>query len=538
MRKVGILLLLCAGAATGITPDERTLARQGIEPTSKSLRRYLRALKPDEATTERIERLIRRLGSGDPAARDHAMRELMRLGSAPAAALERAVHAEEPEVRRWAIVLLESAEGRRTAEVLYSVFRVIRAREILGMTAEILNVIPLADDTHVRRAAIAALIATARAEDLPMLLESATRGEPETRMACFSAIRKLSGDKAKPVLREALRSSAARVRFAAAFELANLGDRTALPVLVELLDAEDEWIRYRAANTLRSIAGRTLGYSAGRTRDKRAPATRKWRDWLAGEGARIQWQTPLKWFAIERERTLVAVYSGGKVIELDDDGKEVWSVKGLRNPWAVRGLPDGHRLISLYSDKVVYEYDERGERIWESNRLPGNISGVDRLPNGNILVALGTTNGQLMEISREKKIVWKLTLKGRPVSARVLRNGNILVALHDGGAVVEVDREGRVQWRVKNLKQPYSAERLPNGNVLVASYGGQRIAEFDRDGALVWEKRSLPGLYTAKRLPDGSTLYADKASVVRCNANGDITWRKPIPGNYLYIDRY
>jgi len=522
----------------GITPDERTLARHGLEPTPDSLRRYLRALKPDEATSARIERLIVRLGSGDPAARDHAMRELMRLGSAPIAALERAVDAEQPEVRRWAILLLESAERRRTGEVLYSVFRVIRARKIVGMTAEILHVIPLTGDAHVRREATAALIATAREEDLSLLLNSATRGEPETRMACFAAIRNLSGDKAKPVLREALRSAAPRVRLAAAFELANLGERETLPVLVELLDAKDEWIRYRAAGTLRSIAGQTLGYSAGLATDQRAPGARKWQEWLAREGQRVQWQTPLKWFATERGRTLVAVYSGGKVIELDDQGKEVWSVSGLRNPWAVRGLPDGHRLISPYSDNVVYEYDERGKRIWQSDRLAGSISSVDRLPNGNILVAIGTNNGQLMEISREKKIVWKLTLKGRPVSARVLRNGNFLVALHNSAEVVEIDRKGRVQWRVKNLKQPYSAERLANGNVLVACYGGQRIAEFDRDGALVWEKRTVRGLYTAKRLPDGSTLYADQKAVIRCNASGEVTWRKAIPGNYLYIDRY
>jgi len=538
MRRAALLILLCAPAASGLTPDERTLARHGLEPTRASIGKYLRSLRPDDAQRTRIDSLIAQLASRVPAERDHAARELMRLGSAAVVALERAARHEEPEVRRQATLLLEATDSRQTAEVLYAVFRVIRSRAITGLATEVMLVIPVAADAHVRREARGALVVTARPEDLGLLLHSAAEGDPITRMACFAALRKLGGKKAIPVLRAALGSDSDRVRLAAAFELANLGERESLPALIDLLDAPDEWIRFRAVATLRSIAQRSHGYVAGVAAAQRAPAVIRWRKWLADGGAKAEWQTPLRWFTTHRGRTLVAIYGGGKVVEFDDEGNVVWTVEGLSNPWAVRGLPSGHRLISSYSGKLIYEYDARGERVWQSDRLPGNIGGIDQLANGNIIAAVGTTQGQLLEISRAKKIVWKLPLDGRPVSVRALAGGNLLVALYDAGSVVEIDRVGRVQWRVKGIKQPYSADRLPNGNVLVACYGDQRIAEFDRDGALVWEQRNIAGVYSAERLADGSLLYADKAAVHCLRPDGKPLWSKPLPGNYLYIDRY
>lgn len=537
MLRVGLVILWCAAATFAVTPDERTLARQGIEPNHESIARYLQSLFPDDAKRDRIERLVALLGSRDPAARDHAVRELMRLGPTPLAALERAAKSEKPEVRRQARMLLESADRHRTAETLFSVFRVIRARKISGLVPELLRVIPIATDSHVRHEARGALVASARTEDLDLLVRTAADGDPLARMACFAAIREVGGDQAPPILRKALTASSEAVRLAAAFELANLGDRKALAVLVELLGSPNEWIRYRAVATLRAIARKSLGYAAGAPRGKRTPKVQAWRDWLAKDGKTVRWETPLRWFAVERGRTLVATYTAGKVVEFDDDGKVVWSVTGIRNPWAVRGLPNGHRLLSSYSDNVVYEYDAAGKRIWTSERLPGNVCGIDRLANGNIVVAISSAN-QILEIARDKKIVSKIAVDGNPVSVRALSGGNLLVALHGAGKVVEIDREGRVKWRAQGFRQPYSAKRLPSGNVLVASYGGQRIVECDRSGTVVWERRKIAGIYTAERLPDGSLIFADKAAVYRYRADGEMQWRRPLPGSYLYLDRY
>ncbi|MHC4952893.1 MAG: HEAT repeat domain-containing protein [Planctomycetota bacterium] len=538
MRRTGAALLLTASVLLGMTPDERTLARHGLEPNRESLGRYLRLIHPDDALRERVDDLIRGLGDARATTREFAMRELMRLDSAPVAALERAAKNDDPEVRRRARYLLETARSRLKAEVLYSVFRVIAARKIAGLAPEVLRAIPLAQDSYVRRAAQEALLATVRQADLPMLLKSATGGDPETRMASLAAMRKVRGKAAAPVLRAALRAPSGRVRLTAAAELANLGDRAALPVLVALLESHDAWVRFRTVATLRAICGHAFGYSAGSEPNRRAAATRKWRDWLERNGATIEWKTPLKTRDVGLGRTLVAVYSDAKVIEFDDNGKIVWTVAGIRNPWAVRGLPTGHRLITHYSENRVAEYDTFGKQVWISDKLPGTVSSVDQARNGNVLVAIGYTRNEILEIGRDKSIVRRITLAGKPVCARALPDGHLLVTLNEAGSVVEIDDTGRILWEVKGLNQPYSAERLPNGNVLVACFGSGRIAEFDRDGVLVWEKRNIRNVYTAERFADGSNLYGDAKGVHHYSADGTLRWQKVLTGDYIYIDRY
>jgi len=538
MGRLAIFVLLGAGVALAENPDERTLARHEIQPTYESIGKYLRSLYPDEAELARIERLVEQLGAPRAAVREFAVEELLRAGSAAAGALKRATEHDEPGVRLRAMRLLEAANENRRAEVLYCVFRTIRGREIFGLIPEIINVMPLAVDVHVRREAREALLTTARTDDLALLLRTAAEGVPTARMACFAAIRTLGGDEARRVLREAARTGSTRIRFAAAFELANLGDRAALPVLVELLGASQEWIRYRANAVLEAIAGKSFGFHSGAAEKKRAAAILGWRAWLAGEGRTAKWTTPLKWLTTARGRTLVATYTNHKVHELNDSGEVVWTVTDVRTPWAVRGLADGHRLISSYSDNVVYEYDEAGKRIWQSGRLRGNITGLDRLPNGNVIVAIGTGKSELIEITRNGAVGPTIPLKGRPVSVRALPNGNLLVALSDAGAVVEVDPKGREVWRLDGLSKPYNADRLANGNVLIACYVGKRIAEYDRDKALVWERGGIRGLYCAEGLSDGSILFADKTAVHRQWRGGESIWSKPFAGNYLYIDRY
>ena len=538
MRRLAALLFLALATARGADPDEATLARSGIEPTRDSIAEYLRSIQPTETQRRHIDQLVEQLASPRTSVRDFAVQELLEYGVAASDALRRATEHDEPGVRYKALRLLEVADRDRTAETLYSVFRVTRAREIVGLAPEIVAAMPIAVDEHVRREARAALLVTARPEDLALLLRTAAEGEPHARMACFAAIRRLGGDSARRVLREATRSESTRIRFAAAFELANMGDSDALPVLVGLLEAEDEWIRFRADAVLRAIAGQSVGFSAGAPVAKRAAATRLWRDWVKAEGKRAKWVVPLKWFTSSRGRTLVATYTNNKVHEIDDQGNLMWTVSDIRTPWAVRGLADGHRLLSSYTDNVVYEYDAAGKRIWQSDRLPANITGLDRLANGNVIVAISSGEHQLLEIARNKSIAARVPLKARPVAVRALPNGNLLVTFHDQGSVAEVDRKGREVWRVDNLKRPYSADRLPSGNVLVACYVGRRIVEFDRDGAVVWERRGIHGLYAADALGDGSIVFADKSAVHRVRRGGEKIWSKPFAGNYLYIDRY
>jgi len=531
-------VLLIAVASLAQTPDERTLARNGLKPTRESLGQFLRSMAPDPQAQALIEEYISDLGAAQATRRELAMRELMRMRVASIAALERAVDDDEPEVRRRARALLDHARQRLPEEVLYCVLRTIHTRKITGLAAEVLGTLPLAGDPYLRRAAHTALAATARPADLPLLMRAATEGATETRLASFAAIGNLRGKQAAPFLRGALKSPSGRVRYTAAHELANLNERAALPVLVELLDSPDEWVRFRAVSSLRSVAGNAFGYSAPASQKSRIAATQRWRDWHAAHGATARWKTPLRIHARAVGRTLVAVYSKHRVIEFDDRGNVTWTLDKIKNPWAVRGLPDGHRLITRFSENIVTEYDANGKRIWQSAKLPGNVTSVDRLSNGNILVALGSNQNRIAEIGRDSKQIWSLEFDGQPVCARQLPGDRLLVTLQKTGRVIEIDRTGRVLWELNGLKMPYNATRMPNGNVLVATFGGKRVSEFDRDGKLVWEKTGVANLYTAARLPDGSTIYGDNTGLHRLDAKGKQVWHHEVANDYLFIDRY
>ena len=227
MLRVGGCLLIFALVSLPQTPDERTLARNGLQPTRASLGQFLRTLVPDPQTQTLIEEYISDLGAPQAALRELAMRELMRMRDAPIPALERALDADEPEVRRRARALLDRARTRLPEEVLYCVLRTIHTHRIAGLTAEILGAAPLARDPHLRRAAHAALATTARPADLPLLMRAATEGADEARMASLAAIGKLRGNDAVPFLRAALKSPSSRVRYKAAHEKANLNERAA-----------------------------------------------------------------------------------------------------------------------------------------------------------------------------------------------------------------------------------------------------------------------------------------------------------------------
>jgi hypothetical protein len=71
-----------------------------------------------------------------------------------------------------------------------------------------------------------------------------------------------------------------------------------------------------------------------------------------------------------------------------------------------------------------------------------------------------------------------------------------LITLRSPGDVLEVDRDGKVVWKLEKLKSPSSAERLPNGNTLVAE--NSAVREFDPQGAVVW-KQQMTWAVSARR---------------------------------------
>ncbi|MFZ4795171.1 MAG: hypothetical protein ACOYLN_13675 [Blastocatellia bacterium] len=128
---------------------------------------------------------------------------------------------------------------------------------------------------------------------------------------------------------------------------------------------------------------------------------------------------------------LVCQEMEGSVREYDGTGRIVWEYKlelgdrprspghgveghGVEVFGAVR-LKNGHTLIAGGNNNRVFEVDKAGRIVWsiEQKELPGItfawMTTLQVLPGGNIIIGnthAGPENPQLIEVTRDKKVVW------------------------------------------------------------------------------------------------------------------------------------
>ncbi len=128
---------------------------------------------------------------------------------------------------------------------------------------------------------------------------------------------------------------------------------------------------------------------------------------------------------------LVCHEGDGKVREYDADGKVVWTYAldlggrprsdghgpeghGQEVFGAIR-LANGNTLIGAGNGNRVIEVTPEGKTVWtvDQKDLPGItlawVTMLQVLPNGNVIIGnchAGKDNPQLIEVNREKKVVW------------------------------------------------------------------------------------------------------------------------------------
>ena len=74
-------------------------------------------------------------------------------------------------------------------------------------------------------------------------------------------------------------------------------------------------------------------------------------------------------------------------------------------------LPNGRFLIALFTEGKVQELDATGKILWQT-RVEGACHAT-RLPNGNTLVA-SMTKKKVVEVDRDGKHVAERVTEGRP----------------------------------------------------------------------------------------------------------------------------
>jgi hypothetical protein len=123
---------------------------------------------------------------------------------------------------------------------------------------------------------------------------------------------------------------------------------------------------------------------------------------------------------------LVAHMDMGKVVEYDQWGREIWSVKAS-SPWAAVRLDNGNTLISGDASHYVSEVDHAGHVVWMFGQEQArehelelfNVQQCARLSNGNTVIAnwcggdldpeLQRETVQLIEVDPNGAVVWAIS---------------------------------------------------------------------------------------------------------------------------------
>lgn len=200
-------------------------------------------------------------------------------------------------------------------------------------------------------------------------------------------------------------------------------------------------------------------------------------------------------------------------------------------PCGVERLPNGNTLIAdagywsgLGSE--VLEVDRLGRIVWMYSKDLLFAHSAKIMSNENILVT-DTGKDRVLEINRNGEIVWSSEGWSRgtgrlndgshlwyPNDAEESTPGKILISDRNNDRMIEVDRKGKVWWSFNKLKHCHDADRLSNGNFLVASSNENKIFEVDLGGKVVWSygdgsAEMLNWPRDADRLDSGNTLIAD-----------------------------
>ncbi len=208
------------------------------------------------------------------------------------------------------------------------------------------------------------------------------------------------------------------------------------------------------------------------------------------------------------ERTIAVADHGpaGEVVVMEwPSGRELRRIANNRGH-DVQLLPNGNLLYTTGNRRRVIEADEQGREVWSygaAENLKHPVA-AQRLPNGNTLIG-DMILGKIIEVTPEKQVVWEYSspeLAGRQMrSSRRTAAGTTLIAIERLNKVIEVDRKGKVIWAFHatggDERFPYQAHRLSNGNTLIGLAAPGEVVEVNPQGEIV---RSIGGADNAVRM--------------------------------------
>ncbi len=130
----------------------------------------------------------------------------------------------------------------------------------------------------------------------------------------------------------------------------------------------------------------------------------------------------------------------------------------------------GHPFIATtFTKNKVIVVDAAGKVEWEYDAKA--CLDVWKLPNDNFLIASRAQG--IIEVTRDKKIVFQYKTDGETYTCQRLANGDTLIGDNKNGRLIEVDAKGKIvrevklQTKAKEHGMIRTARKLANGNYLV-----------------------------------------------------------------------
>lgn len=163
-------------------------------------------------------------------------------------------------------------------------------------------------------------------------------------------------------------------------------------------------------------------------------------------------------------RTLIGENSTGRVLEVDREGKIVFSIPTVpsrvgehHNMRMARKLPNGNYLVCHSGARLVKEYTPKGEVVWEVKPTGALAFAALRTPQGSTLVS---SLDQIEEFDAAGKLIWACSIRELSgVTVRnltgmhLLANGHVVAgcyqAYQDGAGcgLLEFSREKKPVWQ-------------------------------------------------------------------------------------------
>jgi hypothetical protein len=472
----------------------------------------LRARTLTDPELERVQTLIGQLADGSAEVRDTASAALVEMGVRVAPLLRRAA-ADKGRAAEPAAACLEEIEHGRPRPLPSAAGRVLALCRPAGTVEAVLAYLPCAegDEATTWLGEVLSAAGFRDGRPLPALVDALGDKVAVRRAAAAEA---LCGGKAVdqlPAVRKLLNDSDPGVRLRSALALAGTHDLEAVPALIDLLAAHPDIEKARQVEDLLVRLADDKVPTGALTADQpgREKARDGWAAWWSEHRGTVDLTrlepTPRQLGYLLAVEQFPVRGAGGRVSELDRDGKVRWQFGGLVGPCDAHVLPGGRVLVAEINANRVTERDQTGKVLWE--RAVGLPVQCQRLRNGNTFIV---AHNLILEVDAKGKEVFSLHRPDTVISGRRFRDGQAAFFTQQG-QYVRLDASGK-EVRSFHVGSPgtaafTSADVLPGDRVVAAIQHQNRVTEYDSGGKPVWEATVIfPGNPT--RLPNGNTLVA------------------------------